>query len=141
MEPSETFGAAEECHSNESGWTMYIGDDADGETQTEADQDCAHATETDAKHGAETDDSMASDASSGPSHYGRFRAKHGVDEEDGRHCYSEKKAKKPTVGKQKLETKRKQDKEERTIFKTKESSTRSPSDSYVKKNIWFGKRK
>ncbi|KAK8690684.1 hypothetical protein V6N13_074215 [Hibiscus sabdariffa] len=99
------FGAAEECHSNESGWTMYIGD---GETQSEADQDCAHATETDAKHGAEpeTDDSMAFHASSGPSH-------------------QEKQAKKPTVGKQKLEMKRKQDKDEKqeTTFNTKESST------------------
>ncbi|KAL4280634.1 hypothetical protein GQ457_03G017810 [Hibiscus cannabinus] len=146
MEPSEMFGAAEECHSNESGWTMYIGE---GETQSEADQDCAHAsaTETDAKHGAEpeTDDSMASDASSGPNHQGhQFCSKHGEDEEDGPHyCYSEKKAKKPTVGKQKLEMKRKQDKDEKqeTTFNTKESSTRSPSGSYAKKDIWFGKRK
>ncbi|KAK8695007.1 hypothetical protein V6N13_072549 [Hibiscus sabdariffa] len=117
MEPSEILGGAEECHSSESGWTMYIGDTADD----------------DATLASETDDSMASDASSGPTHQGpqlegRFRSKHG---EDGRHCYSDKKARKSSVGKQKLEMKMKQDKEEKQemSFKTKESSTRSPSGS------------
>ncbi|GMI78172.1 hypothetical protein HRI_001486500 [Hibiscus trionum] len=146
MEPSEIFGGAEECHSCESGWTMYIGDTAaaaDEDAQTEADDDGhgTHASETDhGNHGAETDDSMASDASSGPIQQGQgtFGSKHG---EDGSHCYSDKKAtKKPSVGKQKLEMKKKHDKEEKQVisFKTNESSTRSPS---VRKNMWFGKTK
>ncbi|KAK8686242.1 hypothetical protein V6N13_125269 [Hibiscus sabdariffa] len=118
MEPTEIFGGPEECQSSESGWTMYIGDTAD-----------------DGTHASETDDSMASDASSGPSHHGRFRSKHGEDKEDGRHCYSDKKAKKPSVGKQ--------DKEEKQEMscKTKESSTRSPSGSTARINMGFGKRK
>ncbi|PPS08914.1 hypothetical protein GOBAR_AA11727 [Gossypium barbadense] len=113
MEPSNIFGGAEECHSSESGWTMYI----------------------DANHEAETDDSMASDASSGPSH----RLEQEVEgEEEGRHCYSDKKARKSSVGsKQKPGTKKKEDKEEMRRLKTKESSTQSPSGS--RKNIWFGK--
>ncbi|KAI4344018.1 hypothetical protein L6164_011295 [Bauhinia variegata] len=56
MESSQIFGAAEECHSNDSGWTMYIGSsiDDDGYTHEANPED-------------DSDDSMASDASSGPS--------------------------------------------------------------------------
>ncbi|TYH24465.1 hypothetical protein ES288_A03G093800v1 [Gossypium darwinii] len=151
MEPSNIFGGAEECHSSESGWTMYIGDaaaDDDGDAGTDADHDDdddddgdrfdgADESQTDANHEAETDDSMASDASSGPSH----RLEQEVEgEEEGRHCYSDKKARKSSVGsKQKPGTEKKEDKEEMRRLKTKESSTQSPSGS--RKNIWFGKRK
>ncbi|TKY54981.1 pheromone-processing carboxypeptidase KEX isoform X1 [Spatholobus suberectus] len=70
MEPS----GAEECHSSESGWTMYIGspvdDDGhsdDGDNDNSDDEGTqAHPQDDD----DESDDSMASDASSGPSHHG-----------------------------------------------------------------------
>lgn len=135
---------------------MYIGDaaaDDDGGAGTDAGDDDdddddgdrfdgADKSQTDANHEAETDDSMASDASSGPSHRLEQEVE-GEEEGLGRHCYSDKKAKKPSVGsKQKPETKKKQDKEEKGEMrrqKTTESSTQSPSGS--RKNIWLGKRK
>ncbi|GAU23272.1 hypothetical protein TSUD_281670 [Trifolium subterraneum] len=69
------LGAEEECHSSESGWTMYIGspikdgnlDDDDDDDEVDFYQGI-HQTKGDA--GIESDDSMVSDASSGPSHYG-----------------------------------------------------------------------
>ncbi|XP_020239258.1 uncharacterized protein LOC109818238 [Cajanus cajan] len=77
MEPPHVMlgSSEEECHSNESGWTMYIGsprdeDDAhcgDEENDRSMDYDYEGAQ---ADPDAESDDSMASDASSGPSHYG-----------------------------------------------------------------------
>ncbi|KAJ1394736.1 hypothetical protein SESBI_33986 [Sesbania bispinosa] len=74
MEPSQMFGGVEECQSSsESGWTMYIGspiDDGDDGDSTNHNRDIDDEGTT---HQAdpeddESDDSMASDASSGPSH-------------------------------------------------------------------------
>lgn len=70
------LGVEEECHSNESGWTMYIGSPRDEDAQHCDDDDDNHSLEEDyydyeaaaAQHcDVESDDSMASDASSGPS--------------------------------------------------------------------------
>ncbi|XP_061353418.1 protein SOB FIVE-LIKE 4-like [Gastrolobium bilobum] len=67
----------EECHSSESGWTMYIGSpidedmghcDNDDDDEVNDDNMDFEGTQADPK--VESDDSMASDASSGPSHYG-----------------------------------------------------------------------
>ncbi|KAK2367918.1 protein SOB FIVE-LIKE [Trifolium repens] len=76
-QPHHMFlGGEEECQSSESGWTMYIGspikdgnfyDDDDDEVDFY--QGINQITQGDA--GIESDDdSMVSDASSGPSHYG-----------------------------------------------------------------------
>ncbi|KAJ7978796.1 acidic leucine-rich nuclear phosphoprotein 32 family member B-like [Quillaja saponaria] len=62
MESSQIFGAAEECHSSESGWTMYIGSPIDGD----GDDDDTLVI----NHEDDSDDSLVSDASSGPSHQG-----------------------------------------------------------------------
>ncbi|RHN74217.1 hypothetical protein MtrunA17_Chr2g0307841 [Medicago truncatula] len=79
MEPPHHIFLAseEECHSSESGWTMYIGSPINHEDEN-FDHDYKdnnkvhyyqeiHQTQVDAE--IESDDSMASDASSGPSHH------------------------------------------------------------------------
>ncbi|XP_044466510.1 protein SOB FIVE-LIKE 2-like [Mangifera indica] len=84
MESSKVFGGSgEECHSCESGWTMYIGSDHDDEEQSDNigdhyvdnnggddddDDDDTDGNDDDDDDEADTDDSMASDASSGPSY-------------------------------------------------------------------------
>ncbi|CAK9147885.1 unnamed protein product [Ilex paraguariensis] len=75
MESSQLFGGAEECHSSESGWTMYIGSSIDGENDGEHvndpsdDDDDDNNNDNDDGNGDDnSDDSMASDAGSGPSH-------------------------------------------------------------------------
>ncbi|XP_027348053.1 uncharacterized protein LOC113859493 [Abrus precatorius] len=79
MEPPHAMlGGAEECHSSESGWTMYIGSPVDEhansdykENDENLDYDYDYDYEgTHADPDVESDDSMASDASSGPSYYG-----------------------------------------------------------------------
>ncbi|XP_054807859.1 protein SOB FIVE-LIKE 3-like [Prosopis cineraria] len=76
MEPSHSqmLGAAEECQSCESGWTMYLGsptthdeDGGDGHSVEDEEEDRKGCEE----EVGESDDSMASDASSGPSHHRR----------------------------------------------------------------------
>ncbi|XP_022638612.1 prostatic spermine-binding protein-like [Vigna radiata var. radiata] len=77
--------SGEECHSSESGWTMYIGspmddaghsDDADNDHQLiqtdpqNDDDDDDDDDDNDESDDDDDDDSMASDASSGPSHLG-----------------------------------------------------------------------
>ncbi|XP_020228662.1 uncharacterized protein LOC109809695 isoform X2 [Cajanus cajan] len=91
---------AEECHSSESGWTMYIGspvdDNDDGDNhKSDDDEHCTQARPQDDYDDA-SDDSMASDASSGPSHHGFADLKRGGEEEyDGKNKYClEKKANK-----------------------------------------------
>ncbi|XVF49829.1 hypothetical protein PTKIN_Ptkin04bG0047500 [Pterospermum kingtungense] len=138
MEPSKIFGGSEEyCHSSESGWTMYIGSliqgDDSGTSEADnayahADDAYAHADETYANHGADSDDSLASDASSGPTHqvqfhngnmeggHGTFNSKH----EEEADCYLDKKAKKPMKKKKGKELDEEQMK---MIFKAKESTT------------------
>ncbi|XWS37225.1 hypothetical protein CRYUN_Cryun19dG0025100 [Craigia yunnanensis] len=146
MDPSKIFGGNEECHSSESGWTMYIGspiqggdDDDDGHSDADdayAADNGGHADETEANHEADSDDSMASDASSGPSHqgvqfYGNMEGGHGTsyfkhdgDEEEG-DCYLDKKAKK-SAEKQKLGMKKKEEKEQ---LKLNARGATSPSRS------------
>ncbi|KAK7411292.1 hypothetical protein VNO78_02725 [Psophocarpus tetragonolobus] len=81
MEPHHVvLGGEEECHSNESGWTMYIGSPRDDEAlhcDDDDDEGNGDGLGYDYDEGAqadpddvESDDSMASDASSGPSHHG-----------------------------------------------------------------------
>lgn len=82
MESSQNFGGTEDCHSSESGWTMYIGspmldDDDDDDGGDDSDE---HSDDADDNTDASTDDSMASDASSGPSQ----REHHCWDDECGR---------------------------------------------------------
>jgi len=66
----------EECHSNESGWTMYIGSPRDEDAHCDDDEQKGYSLEyydyeeAQADPDVESDDSMASDASSGPSQYG-----------------------------------------------------------------------
>ncbi|KAJ8536350.1 hypothetical protein K7X08_034751 [Anisodus acutangulus] len=77
MEPnSHISNEGEECQSSESGWTMYIGSPDDDEMNYEGDfdedeedvgQDHKNINDDD-DDDDDTDDSMASDASSGPSH-------------------------------------------------------------------------
>ncbi|KAI4335854.1 hypothetical protein L6164_014459 [Bauhinia variegata] len=62
MESSQIFGAAEECHSSDSGWTMYIGSPIDDDGHSDD-------GDTEANREDNSDDSMASDASSGPCHH------------------------------------------------------------------------
>ncbi|KAJ1386937.1 hypothetical protein SESBI_40403 [Sesbania bispinosa] len=62
---------AEECHSSEYGWNMYIGSpiDEDGHyCDIDEENEDYEGTQDDPE--VESDDSMASDASLGPSHYG-----------------------------------------------------------------------
>ncbi|KAF5202543.1 hypothetical protein FRX31_007868 [Thalictrum thalictroides] len=66
MDASQVFEEAEECTSNESGWTMYIAspmhdDDDDGDLSDGEEHDDGEDNE-----GNDSDDSMLSDASSGP---------------------------------------------------------------------------
>ncbi|WCJ22057.1 hypothetical protein M5689_004162 [Euphorbia peplus] len=73
---SQMFGGAEECHSSESGWTMYLGSSINGD---EDEEDYSYSDyEGEVYNGGngknyyqeeeeDSDDSMASDASSGPS--------------------------------------------------------------------------
>nr|GMD24170.1 uncharacterized protein LOC107852761 isoform X1 [Ipomoea batatas] len=77
MEPSDIPGGAEGCSSNESGWTMYIAsfsqgyDDQDGYEDDHRDSERVRGKNFGRVAGTEhgdSDDSMASDASSGPSY-------------------------------------------------------------------------
>lgn len=67
MEHSQSKGGTEECHSSESGWTMYIGSTI--EDEYDEDDDIIVENDCDTPQADESDDSMASDASSGPSHH------------------------------------------------------------------------
>ncbi|KAL3510945.1 hypothetical protein ACH5RR_030346 [Cinchona calisaya] len=79
---SENLGGSEECSSSESGWTMYIAspihdnnpedDDEEGNDNSTERKEYKDFQE-DGGGDAESDDSMASDASSGPSHQGGLR--------------------------------------------------------------------
>uniref|UniRef100_A0A7N0T651 Uncharacterized protein n=1 Tax=Kalanchoe fedtschenkoi TaxID=63787 RepID=A0A7N0T651_KALFE len=68
MDSSQVAGGGEECtNSSESGWTMYIGSPSRGEDdETEAQRSGDSPCVCDENLGS--DDSMASDASSRPSH-------------------------------------------------------------------------
>ncbi|XP_057514769.1 uncharacterized protein LOC130796430 isoform X2 [Actinidia eriantha] len=80
----------------------------------------------------DSDDSMASDASSGPSHRGNsWQEKRKVDKDD-----DGKKAKEPKE--KNGNARRKQEKEEESVFTAKGANEYSDK---VRKNSWFGKRK
>ncbi|KAK8604076.1 hypothetical protein V6N13_096539 [Hibiscus sabdariffa] len=121
MEPSKTYGALEECHSSESGWTMYIGSFVHGGSDEHSEKAAADDDQS--------DDSMVSDASSGPRHQ--------------KGCSLEKRGKK-SMEKQKLGSmKNKQDKEvkKQTPLKAKRaSSDPCPTGTKLRQSIWFGKR-
>nr|GMC75357.1 acidic leucine-rich nuclear phosphoprotein 32 family member B-like [Ipomoea batatas] len=81
MESSHVYGGSEECHSNESGWTMYIG----SPTTDDYEEDNLNSNNVNGDSYEEeenSDDSMASDASSGPSHWwvnGKIHSKNDKD--------------------------------------------------------------
>ncbi|CAI9096372.1 OLC1v1032503C1 [Oldenlandia corymbosa var. corymbosa] len=81
MDSSNNIGDTEECSSNESGWTMYIASPIQEDNPDDDDDDDSnHESGTERREykdfyyddggDGESDDSMASDASSGPSHQG-----------------------------------------------------------------------
>ncbi|GMY26721.1 protein SOB FIVE-LIKE 2 [Fagus crenata] len=116
MESSQALAAAAEEHSgSESGWTMYIGSPIKSENDNYKD------IPVDDDDDDESDNSMASDASSGPSHHelpcakgegsgnmGHF--KHAKNEANTKYSSSGKKPCKN--GKKKDEKRRKEEKEE-----------------------------
>ncbi|KAG8475830.1 hypothetical protein CXB51_032771 [Gossypium anomalum] len=139
MESSKIYGGIEECHSSESGWTMYIGspihggdDSGDGHSE-KADDEGVYGVDNHADEEADSDDSMASDASSGPSHKGHrgtttLYFKHDEEEEDDdedeRNFFSGKKDRKSKEKKHKVGLmKNKQNKQakKQTPLKTKTS--------------------
>lgn len=78
MDSSKILSGSEECSSSESGWTTYIASpdlEQDGADNEDDDEDCSigqqrykkGSKEAAAAEDADSDDSMASDASSGPS--------------------------------------------------------------------------
>ncbi|GAV77763.1 hypothetical protein CFOL_v3_21233 [Cephalotus follicularis] len=159
MESSQLFGDTEECHSSESGWTMYIGSpvhsddggDADGHSHSgddENDDDPGGDDDSEANSEDDSDDSMASDASSGPSrdHQGNpygYRG-HGMAHEEGKgngkHCL-EKGANKAVKKERAERSSRKEEKEESVVMATRANNTATHSGSKVRKSTWKGKRK
>lgn len=80
MESSKVLGGSEECSSSESGWTMYIASPVHEDNYYE-NNDLDHSGNKD-EYSDKSDDSMASDASSRPSHqklpYGSTKVGHHV---------------------------------------------------------------
>ncbi|KAK4715307.1 hypothetical protein R3W88_013645 [Solanum pinnatisectum] len=74
MEYPKHPGGTEECNSNESGWTMYIGSPYreynQGDDDDDDDDEGTPMKGDDHVEDGGSDDSMTSDASSGPSHQG-----------------------------------------------------------------------
>lgn len=146
MEPSQIFGVSEECHSSESGWTMYIGSPADGSSDADADAPSDHDDDDEdgrtkscyANHQDDSDDSMASDASSGPSHqqghpfggHGRLKNPNGLP-------LFKTKTKKPLMEKPRAERKEVKDK---LVLVGQNPKSSVQSSSKVRKSIWMGKR-
>ena len=146
MDSSQMFGGTEECQSSESGWTMYIGspiyggddDDDDGDEghsddRSDDDDDDGDDGKTDADQDDDSDDSMASDASSRPSH-----AYESASKKEEKYCF-DKKANKQQQEKQKAQ-KMKEEKDQK-MFRAKKAEAPSQSGAKVRKNIWTGKRK
>ncbi|KAM3380879.1 protein SOB FIVE-LIKE 3 [Capsicum galapagoense] len=136
----------EECHSSESGWTMYIGSPSNGE---EDEMNCEDDFDEDDDVGRgrrkntdddddnnDTDDSMASDASSGPSHHIiRNANKNPIPKEKGNgKSGSNNKA---SMKKGSLKN---QDKGGYSVFSAKGAKVPSNGEK-VKKSIWKGKGK
>lgn len=75
MESSNIHGGEEECSSSESGWTTYLassihGTDDDDNNNSSSERIRCKSYQNQYVEDGESDDSMASDASSGPSHQG-----------------------------------------------------------------------
>ncbi|XP_010318896.1 protein SOB FIVE-LIKE 3-like [Solanum lycopersicum] len=147
MDPkSHIFNEGEECHSSESGWTMYIGsptNDEDDEMNCEGDFDdedgvlgqgrrkkIMNVVVDDDDDDDDTDDSMASDASSGPSHHIVRNANKSIIIPKEKGNGNNKASLKKGSGKN-------QDKGRYSVFSAKVPS----SSEKVKKSIWKGKGK
>ncbi|XP_021909350.1 nonsense-mediated mRNA decay protein 2-like [Carica papaya] len=155
---SQIFG--EECRSSESGWTMYIGspingdyhhdqeddDDDDGDYEDDGDRHDGGEDDDDLgdREEADSDDSMASDASSGPSAYpfvntdvmGTSRRKFN---ESSRRCRFEK------IESGKMEKKQngggRRMKEEEVVVFVATTDACGPAHSTASKTIWTSKSK
>ncbi|KAG2667189.1 hypothetical protein I3760_15G100500 [Carya illinoinensis] len=161
MESSQVFGAAEECHSSESGWTMYIGSpiygddddgsgdngDSDDENDGDGDND-DDDDENDANHDDDSDDSMASDASSGPSHQGHpcgsGKGGHGLaafkqEDEENYHNYRlDKKANKQQQKEKQIRAqKMKEEKEEKLLRAKIANASAQSTGAKVRKKFWM----
>ncbi|XP_022974149.1 uncharacterized protein LOC111472737 [Cucurbita maxima] len=129
MESSQNVGVSEECHSSESGWTMYIGSPVDDSSDGDEDDDVEYGKNKGfhANHQDDSDDSMASDASSGPSHQPDHPfAGHGS-----------MKHQKPLMEKHRAERKEVKDK---LVLVGQKPKSSVQSSSKVRKSIWMGKR-
>ncbi|KAM3318893.1 protein SOB FIVE-LIKE 3 [Capsicum chacoense] len=139
----------EECHSSESGWTMYIGSPSNGEEDEMNCEDDFDEDDDDVGRGRrknidddddddndDTDDSMASDASSGPSHHIiRNANKNPIPKDKGNgKSGSNNKA---SMKKGSLKN---QDKGGYSVFSAKGAKVPSNGEK-VKKSIWKGKGK
>ncbi|CAL0307161.1 unnamed protein product [Lupinus luteus] len=136
MEPYNIFGSGEECHSSESGWTMYIGSptyDDDGEDIDNGDDEGTIPVNDLEQEDHESDDSMASDASSRP------RGNNGLPDfvQVGEEEKLEKKEKK--IQEKHLDSKREEKKEKITIDEKGKAPVQC--NGKVKKNYLVGKRK
>lgn len=70
MESSKiNHGGEEECSSSESGWTTYIASTYDDSNSSSESKGYKNNYQNEYVEDGESDDSMASDASSGPSHH------------------------------------------------------------------------
>ncbi|KAJ4835522.1 hypothetical protein Tsubulata_046461 [Turnera subulata] len=133
MESSQIFGVSEECQSCESGWTMYLsspvhGDDGDDYSDGGDHNSVRHGKNY--NHEDDSDDSMASDASSGPSHLGVSHFNQDGNQLVGGYCL-EVKAKK-TIEKKNAGMRRKEEKEEKA-FKAKGAT--APAQSTASKGF------
>lgn len=145
MESSQIF-VAEECHSSESGWTMYLGsptqDDGGGDDDEHSDDgDSSDGGGSDNKsYNDDSDDSMASDASSGPSHHGIAHLKQEEDKHVGKYQMDQMKANKPKENK-KAESGRKEEKEAMAFMEKRANNASAQSGSKVRKTFLMSKRK
>ncbi|XP_028753743.1 uncharacterized protein LOC114713300 [Neltuma alba] len=142
MEQSQSNGGAEECYSGESGWTMYIGSTIDDYDEDE-DVDNDHTPQAEVEDD-ESDDSMASDASSGPSHYvnpwENIEGGYGMaeDQEQDEKSFLAKKENNRTRVKQIAERK---EEDNETVFIDDEGEAPDQDDGKVRRNFRMGKRK
>ncbi|OIT04317.1 PREDICTED: probable ATP-dependent RNA helicase ddx42 [Nicotiana attenuata] len=158
MDSSKLFGEVEECNSSESGWTMYIGspsnseddDELENEDFDELQDNNKEVINRDDNEDGDTDDSMASDASSGPSHR-KYFTKNGKNtgpslanmvhyknpkenNEDHKVCSLNNKGNNSMKSGYKNEVK-----EEESVFTAKGAP--SNDGNKVRKSIWMGKGK
>ncbi|XP_059302562.1 protein SOB FIVE-LIKE 4-like [Lycium ferocissimum] len=155
---SQFFGEAEECNSSESGWTMYIGSPSNGEGDGDLeyngdfdefeDHNNKEAINRDDDEDGDTDDSMASDASSGPSHFSRNGKSGGVAMVHYKNPKEKGKAKDCSFTNNKAKNsvkngyKNDQGKVKESMFATKGTKGASNGGgNKVRKSIWMGKGK